>query len=69
MRPRIGIILSPNGVDCVTILPGDSETRRAGYEFCSLLEEELQAFETAILKKTQSAKWKIRGERENGIEQ
>ena len=59
MRPRIGIILSPNGVDCVTILPGDSETRRAGYEFCSLLEDELQAFETAILQKIQLVKWRL----------
>jgi len=58
MRPRIAIILTPYGVDAVAVLPGDSETRRAGYELCSLLEEELQAFETAILQKTQLVKWR-----------
>jgi hypothetical protein len=59
MRPKIAIILTPCGIDSVSVLPGESDTRLAGYEFCSLLEEDLQAFETAIRQKIHLAKWRL----------
>lgn len=53
MRPKIAIIFTSEGIDTITVLSPGSEARKAGYDFCSLLEEELQAFESAIIRKIQ----------------
>ncbi len=53
MKPKIAIILTPTGIDTVTVLSTGSEARKAGYRLCSLLENEISTFEAAILKKLQ----------------
>lgn len=53
MNPKIAIILTPSGIDTVTVLSTGSEARTAGYKLCSLLENEISTFEAAILKKLQ----------------
>jgi hypothetical protein len=53
MKPKIAIILTPSGIDTVTVLSTGSEARNAGYKLCSLLENEISACESAILKKLQ----------------
>lgn len=54
MKPRIALILTPDGIDTVTVLSSGSEARKAGYRLCSLLEDEIRTFEAAILIKLQS---------------
>lgn len=51
MNPKIAIILTPGGIDTVTVLSSGQMARKAGYRLCSLLEDEISAFEAAILKK------------------
>lgn len=51
MKPKIAIILTPNGIDTVTVLSTGSEARKAGYKLCSLLEDEFHRFEMDILEK------------------
>jgi hypothetical protein len=53
MKPKTAIILTPIGIDTVTVLSTVSGAREAGYKLCSLLENEISAFEAAILKKLQ----------------
>jgi len=59
MRPRIGISISPTGIDCTSILPCDSETRKAGHEFALLIDDELRDFEAAILRKVQLTRGRL----------
>lgn len=51
MKPKIAIILTPDGIDTITVLSTGSEARKAGYQLCSLLENEISTFESAVLKK------------------
>lgn len=53
MKPKIAIILTPDGIDTVTVLSTGSEARKAGYRLCSLLEDEIRSFEKAIISKGQ----------------
>lgn len=51
MKPKIAIILTPDGIDTVTVLSTGSEARKAGYRLCSILEDEIHKFEQAIKEK------------------
>jgi len=51
MKPKLAIILTPDGIDTVTVLSTGSEARKAGYRLCSILEDEFHKFEQAIKEK------------------
>ncbi len=51
MKPKIALILTPKGIDTVSVLSSGSEARKAGYRLCELLEEEIQHFEVSIIEK------------------
>ncbi|MGE5443309.1 MAG: hypothetical protein ACM3SR_01750 [Ignavibacteriales bacterium] len=54
MKPKIAIILTPQGIDTVTVISTGPEARKTGYRLCSLLANEISTFEDAILKKLKS---------------
>jgi hypothetical protein len=51
MKPKIAIILTPDGIDTVSVLSTGTEARKAGYKLCSLLEDEISKFEKLIQDK------------------
>ena len=56
MKPKIAIILTPDGIDTVTVLSMRTKARREGYRLCSLLEDEFHKFEQAIKEKLKMLK-------------
>jgi hypothetical protein len=52
MKPKICIILTPDGIDTVTVISsGGTKTRKEGYKLCSYIENEITGFEHAIRDK------------------
>lgn len=49
--PKIGIILSPKGVESVSLLGGGSEERIAANNFFSALKDEIADLESIIRRK------------------
>ena len=56
MKPKIAIIFTPDGIDTITVLSTGTAVRMAGYRICSLLEEEITAFEQAVRRKLKVGK-------------
>lgn len=50
-RPRIGLIISPEGFESITLIGEGSEETSAANHFCFALEQELKSFESAIKRK------------------
>ncbi|MGH7800478.1 MAG: hypothetical protein ACREOW_07590 [Thermodesulfobacteriota bacterium] len=54
MKPKICIILTPEGIDAIGVLSKGTRARKAGYTFCSFVEDEFHKFEQAIRDKVQT---------------
>lgn len=50
-KPKIGIVITPSGVESITLLGGGSEEQSAANDFCSSLKQELSDFELIIQQK------------------
>ena len=50
-KPRIGLIISPKGLESITLIGEGTKERTAANHFCSILEQELKNFEIAIRQK------------------
>lgn len=57
-KPRIGFTITLRGVENVMVLQGggEPEDRTAGLSLCSLLDEEINNFDTAIKRKIEEMK-------------
>ncbi|MDA2918052.1 hypothetical protein MYX76_00915 [Desulfobacterota bacterium AH_259_B03_O07] len=52
MKPKICIILTPDGIDTVTVLStGGTRVRKEGYKICSFIENEITDFERIVCSK------------------
>jgi len=52
MKPKIAIILTPAGIDSVSVLSGSgSKELKEGYKICSYIQNELTNFEKAVCNK------------------
>jgi len=52
MKPRICIILTPDGIDSISVLSAsDPGERKEGYKFCSYIESEITDFERVVCGK------------------
>ena len=50
-KPKIGIVLTPEGVESITLLGGGSDDRMAANSFCNALKHEIADFEIIVRKK------------------
>jgi len=50
-KPKIGIVITPSGVESITLLGGGSEEQASANDFCSSLKQELSDFELIIRQK------------------
>ena len=53
MNPKIAIIVSPRGIDSLTILSSGTEARNKAYKLFSIIEEEINKFEINFVRKIQ----------------
>lgn len=51
LKPRLGLIISPEGLESITLIGEGTEETSAANQFCSALTNELQVFETLIKEK------------------
>jgi len=52
MKPKICIILTPDGIDSISVLSsGDHRMRKEGHRICSYIEDEITEFEKIVCNK------------------
>jgi len=55
MAAKIGIIITPNGVDSITVLNEDWDGRTDAFKLLSIIEHEVKKFEENLLEKIKTA--------------
>jgi len=51
MKPKIGIILTPNGIETVVVMNQDRKSRLEAYRLLPIVNSEINKFEAAFLNK------------------
>lgn len=49
--PKIAIVVTPSGVDSVSVLSDESQARTEAYSLCTRLAKEIDDFDIAVRKK------------------